>query len=226
MVRFLVLLVILMVQSGDRYSERVEMVNTQIISRGITNKSVIDAMLTVARHRFMPSSVAEFAYEDGPLPIGYNQTISQPYIVAFMTQAIEPKRRDKILEIGTGSGYQAAVLSKIVNHVYTVEIVKPLGTLAESIFEQLGYDNISVKIGDGYNGWLEHAPFDGIVVTAAPDYIPSPLFEQLKEGGKMVIPVGKASSIQELLIIEKRKGKMVKKRVMSVRFVPFTREKE
>ncbi len=226
MYRIIVLISLFAMQSDSRYEERRLMVDTQIVNRGIRDKEVIRAMLKVERHRFVPAYYSAQAYDDNPLPIGYSQTISQPYIVAFMTEAVNPKKGDKILEIGTGSGYQAAVLAEIVDHVYTVEIVEPLGLRANHILNELVYKNISVKIGDGYNGWQEHAPFDGIVVTAAPDYIPSPLFQQLKEGGKMVIPVGKASSIQELLIIEKRNGKMVKKRVMSVRFVPFTREKE
>jgi len=213
-------------QSNERYEERERMVRTQIEARGITNRNVIDAMLKVERHKFVPFSVASLAYDDSPLPIGFSQTISQPYIVAFMTQAVNPRKGDKILEIGTGSGYQAAVLAHIVDHVYTVEIVSQLGERAKKDLSAMGYTNVSVKVGDGYNGWPEHAPFDGIVVTAAPDFIPSPLFEQLKEGGKMVIPVGKPSSVQELLIVEKRNGKMVKRSVMSVRFVPFTREEK
>jgi protein-L-isoaspartate(D-aspartate) O-methyltransferase len=164
------------------------------------------------------------AYADGPLPIGYGQTISQPYIVAFMTEAIDPKPGMKVLEIGTGSGYQAAVLGEIVAEVYSIEIVEPLGTKAQKDLEKLGYKNVHVKVGDGYQGWPEQAPFDAIIVTAAPEKVPQPLIDQLKEGGKMIIPVGSNTDTQELRLLEKKKGKIRTTSLLPVRFVPFTRD--
>ena len=163
------------------------MVMEQIISRGITNESVITALEEIPRHEFVPREYFKNAYDDRPLPIGYGQTISQPYIVAYMTDIIEPKNTDRVLEIGTGSGYQAAVLSKIVKEVFTIEIVEQLGLEARQTLERLGYSNIEVKIGDGYNGWPEKAPFDGIIVTAAAEYIPQPLLDQLKEGEEYML---------------------------------------
>jgi len=163
------------------------------------------------------------AYDDRPLPIGYGQTISQPFIVVLMTQRLQPKASDRVLEIGTGSGYQAAILSELAGEVYTIEIVPPLAQHAEGLLHKLGYNNVHVKAGDGYKGWPEQAPFDGIIVTAAPDYVPQPLVEQLKEGGRMVIPVGKAGA-QMLYLLEKRGGKIKQKAVIPVKFVPFTRD--
>jgi len=210
-------------QDFDRLREN--MVKSQIEKRGINDKSTLDAMRKVERHLFVPENVQKNAYDDGPLPIGYGQTISQPYIVAYMTSLIEPKTGDKVLEIGTGSAYQAAILAEIVNTVYTVEIVTELGTQAKKRLNKLGYKNVEVIIGDGYNGLPDKGPFDAIVVTAAAEHIPPPLIEQLKDGGKMIIPVGSPFMVQTLILIEK-KGKEVKStNLMAVRFVPFTRSK-
>lgn len=220
---FLLLDLMLTFQTDYR-EKRAEMVQQQLRGRDIDNPSVLAAMMEVERHRFVPDEIKGLAYEDRPLPIGYSQTISQPYIVAFMTQALNPEPDDKILEIGTGSGYQAAVLAEIVDSVYTIEILPELGKNSQQLFQKLGYENIMTKIGDGYKGWPQHAPFDGIVVTAAPEQIPPPLKAQLKEGGRMIIPVGPKNNIQQLQVIEKENGKLKKRTVMSVRFVPFTRE--
>lgn len=220
---FLLLDLMLTFQTDYR-EKRAKMVQQQLRGRDIDNPSVLAAMMEVERHRFVPDEIKGLAYEDRPLPIGYSQTISQPYIVAFMTQALNPEPDDKILEIGTGSGYQAAVLAEIVDSVYTIEILPELGKISQQVFQKLGYENIMTKIGDGYKGWPQHAPFDGIVVTAAPEQIPPPLKAQLKEGGRMIIPVGPKNNIQQLQVIEKENGKLKKRTVMSVRFVPFTRE--
>ncbi len=201
------------------------MIERDIRGRGIDDPRVITAMTNVPRDEFVPPDVRHHAWEDRPLPIGYGQTISQPYIVAFMTQELRPKASDRILEIGTGSGYQAAVLSKIVAEVYTVEIVRPLAQRAEATLRQLGYNNVHVRAGDGYKGWPEKAPFDGVIVTAAPEDVPQPLIAQLKEGGRMVIPVGAAGN-QQLYILEKRNGELKRTSIARVQFVPFTREKE
>lgn len=226
MVKYLLFLLLgfMLTFQTDYREKRAEMVQQQLRGRDIDNPSVLAAMMEVERHRFVPNEIKGLAYEDRPLPIGYGQTISQPYIVAFMTQALNPEPDDKILEIGTGSGYQAAVLAEIVDSVYTIEILPELGKNSRQLFQKLGYENIMTKIGDGYKGWPQHAPFDGIVVTAAPEQIPSPLKAQLKEGGRMIIPVGPKNNIQQLQVIEKRNGKLKKRTVMSVRFVPFTRE--
>ncbi|MGD9200983.1 MAG: protein-L-isoaspartate(D-aspartate) O-methyltransferase [Chitinispirillia bacterium] len=205
--------------------ERSQMVDEQIIDRGIHDKLTIQAMLTVKRHKFVPKKYLFRAYYDGPLSIGYGQTISQPYIVAYMTEVIEPKPDHKVLEIGTGSGYQAAVLAKIVKKVYTVEIITKLGNIARKRLKNLGYTNIEIKTGDGYHGWKEHAPFDAIVVTAAADFVPPPLVKQLKDGGKMIIPVGSPFLVQTLMLIEKKGDKVTTKNLLPVRFVPFTRGK-
>jgi len=205
-------------------SLRDKMVSSQIEARGIKNKPTLNAMRRVERHLFVPPDIREYAYDDNALPIGYGQTISQPFIVATMTALIEPKTTDRVLEIGTGSGYQAAVLSDIVKEVYTIEIVKKLGEQTKNLLRKLGYHNVEVIIGDGYKGLKEKAPFDAIIVTAAPVEIPPPLIEQLKEGGKMVIPVGPPTDVQILKVVEKRKGKIITKNVTEVRFVPFTRE--
>jgi len=180
-------------------------------------------MTKVQRQDFVAKELRVRAYEDHPLPIGYGQTISQPFIVAFMTQELKPKPTDRVLEIGTGSGYQAAVLAELVAEVYTIEIVKPLAEEAEIRLRELGYRTVHVKAGDGYKGWLEHAPFDAIVVTAAPDHVPQPLVEQLKEGGRMIIPVGKTFA-QELYLLEKHGGVVKQTAVIPVKFVPLTRE--
>jgi len=205
---------------------RHEMVAGQIANRGISDKRVLDAMRAVPRHEFVPENVRDLAYTDQPLPIGHGQTISQPYIVAFMTKALAPKPTDKVLEIGTGSGYQAAVLSKLVKHIYTIEIVKPLADRAASTLKKLDYKNVTVKAGDGYQGWAEHAPFDSVIVTCAPDHVPEPLVAQLREGGKMIIPVGRAWGAQELYLLEKKDGKVQRTSVLPVRFVPMTGESQ
>lgn len=200
------------------------MVNQQIAARGISHRATLEAMRKVERHLFVPTEYQKHAYDDSPLPIGYGQTISQPYIVAYMTELLAPKPEHRVLEIGTGSGYQAAVLAEIVKEVYTIEIVKELGEQAERLMDKLGYDNVTVIVGDGYRGLEAKAPFDAIIVTAAPDDIPQPLLDQLKDGGKMVIPVGPPAAIQTLVLIEKRNGKIVRTDLTPVRFVPFTRD--
>jgi len=182
---------------------RDRMVTDQIEARGITDSRVIKAMRKVERHLFIPEGAKRFAYTDGPLSIGEGQTISQPYIVAYMTECLSLRPDMKVLEIGTGSGYQAAILAEIVDEVYTIEIVETLGLHSKKLLADLGYDNIFVKLGDGYEGWDEHAPYDAIIVTCAPNRIPEPLKEQLAEGGRMIIPVG-GSSIQYLILNTKR----------------------
>jgi len=209
----------------ERAVEREHMVKTQIEARGITDRGVLEAMRNVPRHWFVPKYVAPYVYEDGARMIGYDQTISQPYIVAFMTEALKLTPESKVLEIGTGSGYQAAVLSEITPHVYTIEIVEPLARRAMKTFERRGYDTIKTKIGDGYAGWPAHAPFDAIIVTCAPGHIPHKLFEQLEVGGRMCIPVGEQHVVQKLLLITKRPdGTMDTEDLMPVRFVPMTGE--
>lgn len=210
----------------DVYRERREkMVKQQLNRRGIRDESVLKAMSSVKRHVFVPQNQIAEAYDDRPLPIGYGQTISQPFIVAYMTEVIKPRPHFKALEIGTGSGYQAAVLAEIIKDVYTIEIVPELGNSAARRLETLGYKNIKTKVADGYYGWKENGPFDAIMVTAAAEYIPPPLLEQLKEGGKMIIPVGSPFMTQTLMLVEKKKGKAITKSLMPVVFVPFTRKK-
>ena len=188
--------------------------------------AVMAAMGKVPRHRFVPSAQEAFAYENRPLPIGDGQTISQPYIVALMTELLDPKPSDTVLEVGTGSGYQAAVLAELVAKVYTIEIVEPLGRQAAKVLGELGYRNVEVRVGDGYGGWPAVAPFDAIIVTAAPAAIPQPLIDQLKPGGRMVIPVGEMFYAQELLLVHKESdGKTTTRRTLPVRFVPLTRER-
>lgn len=203
---------------------RKRMVEEQLLAPGrdIKNPRVLEAMETVPRHEFVPEAVRRFAYEDEPLPIGYDQTISQPFIVAFMTEQLDPKATDRILEIGTGSGYQAAVLSRLVAEVYTIEIIEPLARRAEADLKRLGFDNVKVLAGDGYKGWPEYAPFDGIIVTCAPDQIPQPLVDQLKDGGRMIIPVGGLGE-QQLYLLQKHGAKVEQQAVLAVRFVPMTR---
>jgi protein-L-isoaspartate(D-aspartate) O-methyltransferase len=180
-------------------------------------------MRAVPRHLFVPPHLAGNAYEDQPLPIGHGQTISQPYIVAFMTELIRPKATQKVLEIGSGSGYQAAVLAEIVKQVYTIEIVPELGNASRDRLQKQGYRNVQVRVADGYDGWPEQAPFDAIIVTAAADYIPPPLIRQLKDGGRMVIPVGAPFLVQTLMLVEKDRGSVKTTSLMPVRFVPFRR---
>ncbi len=207
----------------DDYTKlRARMVEMQIERRGIADSAVLTAMLAVPRHRFVPERYLDAAYADEPLPIGEGQTISQPYIVAYMTEVLELQPGDRVLEIGTGSGYQAAVLAEIVDSVFTIEIVKPLAERAESTLTELGYANTYVRCGDGYQGWPEHAPFDAIIVTAAPDHVPQPLVDQLAPGGRLVIPVGEFS--QELLVLRRTKEGVITDTTLAVRFVPMTGE--
>lgn len=198
------------------------MVKYTIEDRGVHDPQVLQAMLTVFRHEFVPEDMKDYAYEDRPLPIGLGQTISQPYIVAYMTELLEAGSEAKVLEIGTGSGYQAAVLAEIVKEVYTIEIFEELGKQAQKCFERLGYDTVKSKIGDGYYGWEEFAPFDGIIVTCAADHIPPPLIQQLKPGGRMVIPVGGVYQVQMLMLVMKdAQGNVTVKNMLPVRFVPL-----
>ncbi|CAN5268610.1 protein-L-isoaspartate(D-aspartate) O-methyltransferase [soil metagenome] len=205
--------------------QREEMVERQIMQRGVKDPAVVKSMKNVKRHLFVPENNISNAYDDRPLPIGYGQTISQPYIVAYMTDIIDPKTDNKILEIGTGSGYQAAVLAEIVREVYTVEIIPELGNAAAARLKRLGYNNVNVKVSDGYHGWKEHAPYDAIVVTAAAEFVPPPLIEQLKDGGKIIIPIGSPFMNQTLMLINKKGKKITTKSLMPVVFVPFTRKK-
>ncbi|MDK2976591.1 MAG: protein-L-isoaspartate(D-aspartate) O-methyltransferase [Candidatus Marinimicrobia bacterium] len=210
---------------GEDYNKvREEMVRYQLESRDIQNKTVLRAMKKVPRHRFVPDKQKHHAYDDRPLPIGYGQTISQPYIVAYMTQVIDPKPEYRVLEIGTGSGYQAAVLAEIVDSVFTIEIVKELADRARSNLEENGYSKVVVRHGDGYFGWESKAPFDAIVVTAAAEHIPPPLIKQLKPDGKMIIPVGSPFMIQSLMLVEKKGESVRTTSLFPVRFVPLTRE--
>lgn len=206
--------------------QREEMVLKTIEKRGVKNKAVLTSMKTVKRHLFVPENAISDAYADRPLPIGYGQTISQPYIVAYMTEVISPKPEYKVLEIGTGSGYQAAVLAEIVKEVYTVEIIPELGHAAAARLEKLGYANVHVNVSDGYFGWPEHGPYDAIIVTAAAEFVPPPLLEQLKEGGKIVIPIGSPFMNQMLMLVERKGEKMTTKNLMPVVFVPFTRKQD
>jgi len=204
--------------------ERNNMVKTGIFGRGVKNIGVLNAMKNVKRHLFVPDNLVYYAYEDRPLPVGYGQTISQPYIVAYMTEKLELKPDYKVLEIGTGSGYQAAVLAEIVKDVYTVEIIPELAKSAKEKFKNRGYKNIHSKTADGYYGWEKYAPYDAIIVTAAAGNIPPPLLKQLKNGGKMIIPVGSTFMVQYLILLEKIDGKIVSDRLLPVRFVPLTRK--
>jgi protein-L-isoaspartate(D-aspartate) O-methyltransferase len=214
----------LFMQQSDKFEPiRHRMVKTQIMDRGINNSAVLDAMRKVPRHLFIPKEYEDEAYNDYPLPIGHGQTISQPYIVAYMTDVLKPGSKMKALEIGTGSGYQAAILAEIVDKVYTIEIVPELAKESAERLKKLGYKNIICKYGDGYKGWSEYAPFDLIIVTAAAETIPPPLIDQLAENGRLVIPVGKPSAVQELQLVVKKKGKTETKNLTFVRFVPFKR---
>lgn len=210
----------------ERYRElRNNMVDTQIVARGVKDERVLRAMRDVPRHLFVPARSRGSAYRDHPLAIGYGQTISQPYIVALMTELLKPKKNHVALEVGTGSGYQAAVLSQIVQSVYTIEIIPPLGNAARKRLGEIAYENVAVKIADGYFGWEEHAPFDCVIVTAASDHVPPPLITQLKNGGRMVIPVGHPFQVQHLMLVTKSmEGKIQMRDILPVRFVPFRRE--
>jgi protein-L-isoaspartate(D-aspartate) O-methyltransferase len=209
-------------RNNDMESKRIRMVEQQIERRGVEDPRVLDAMRAVERHRFVPGDAVEYAYDDTPLRIGHGQTISQPYIVALMTELLDPKPDDRVLEIGTGSGYQAAVLSLLVAEVYSIEIVAPRAESARTRLDALGYENGHVRVGDGYQGWPEHAPFDKIIVTAAPPEIPMKLVEQLADGGLMVLPVGEA---YQQLILLRRSGDVIEERTITgVRFVPMVHE--
>lgn len=201
-------------------AEREQMVKWQIKNRGISDPKVLDAMRVVERHNFVPRQYRSRAYRDGPLSIGHGQTISQPYIVALMTEKLQLDKNDKVLEIGTGSGYQAAVLAEITPHVYSIEIIEELAIRARETLREQGYSNVHLKIGDGFKGWKKYAPFDGIIVTCSPSDVPKPLKNQLAENGRMVIPVG-GPYVQKLVVLEKKNGKIRKSNISSVRFVPM-----
>jgi protein-L-isoaspartate(D-aspartate) O-methyltransferase len=203
---------------------REAMVREQIAGRGIRDLRVIEAMQQVPRHSFIPPAERARAYDDGPVPIGQGQTISQPYIVALMTELVRPQPGDRVLEVGTGSGYQAAVLSRLVTHVYTIELEETLARSATAVLRELQYENITVRTGDGYGGWPEHAPFDIVIVTAAPEAIPQPLIDQLKPGGRLIVPVGPRFSVQQLQLLEKDASGAIKTTEVSpVMFVPLRR---
>ncbi len=209
----------------DNYvTDRQTMVAVQINRRGVSDQRVLDALLQVQRHLFVPDEMRPFAYNDSPLPIGFDQTISQPYIVAFMTELLQVDTSHNVLEIGTGSGYQAAVLAKLARQVYTIEIIPELGRRSAALLKELGYININVRIGDGYKGWPETAPFDRIIVTAAPEALPPELINQLKPGGRMILPVGPQWWSQELLVVTKdSNGQIKKEKTIPVRFVPMVK---
>lgn len=213
-------------EADNQYSPlRTEMVREQLLARDITAPNVLDAMRRVPRHRFVPPSEQRHAYRDTPLPLSHGQTISQPYIVGLMTQLVRPQPQDRVLEVGTGSGYQAAVLAELVDHVYTVEIEAELARTSAERLRELGYDNVQVRHGDGYAGWPGQAPFDIIVVTAAPEEVPQALLDQLNAGGRMIVPVGPTYSTQELRLIEKKDdGTLTTRTIAPVRFVPMRRE--
>jgi protein-L-isoaspartate(D-aspartate) O-methyltransferase len=211
-------------QTDPYQSLRNQMVDRQIAARGITDRQVLAAMRKVERHLFVPQELVRYAYGDHPLSIGYGQTISQPYIVAFMTEVLNIEKASKVLEIGTGSGYQAAILGEICDSVFSVEIVPQLCERSATLLKMLEYSNVLVKTGDGYHGWTEHAPYDAIIVTCAPTHVPEPLTKQLAEGGRMIIPVGQRG-VQELVLLTKKKGKLVKHSVLPVRFVPMVDDK-
>jgi protein-L-isoaspartate(D-aspartate) O-methyltransferase len=210
---------------ADFTTQRQRMVMEQLMPRGIHEERVLAAMAKVQREEFVPEDYRAQAYGDHPLSIGYGQTISQPFIVALMTEELRPKPQERVLEIGTGSGYQAAVLGELVAEVYSIEIIEPLAKNAEATLQRLGYKNVHVKVGDGYKGWPEHAPFDAIIVTCAPNHVPPALIAQLKERGRMVIPVGEAFG-QELYLLEKEKGELKRHSVLPVVFVPMKGEPE
>jgi protein-L-isoaspartate(D-aspartate) O-methyltransferase len=208
---------------GDLAREHQRMVQEQLVPRGIKDKRVLAAMAKVPREEFVPPESRAASYEDGPLPIGYDQTISQPYIVAFMTEQLRLSPTDRVLEVGTGSGYQAAILAELAGEIYTIEIVAPLAQSAEVALQRLGYKNVHVKLGDGYKGWPENAPFDAIIVTCAPNKVPQLLTDQLKESGRMIVPVGDRFA-QQLYLLEKKNGQLKESVTLPVRFVPMSGE--
>lgn len=207
---------------SDYFLQRYNMVEEQIIKRGVSDAKLVSFLLKVPRHKFVPEEYIEHSYYDGPLPVGEGQTISQPYIVALMTSLLDLNENDKVLEIGTGCGYQTAILAEYGCSVYTIEIVKSLAEDARKLLESMGYSKIKYKIGDGYKGWPEYSPFDAIIVTAAPHSLPQPLVDQLKEGGRMVIPI--EEDHQELCLVTKKKHGIEQKRITPVQFVPMTGE--
>jgi len=208
--------------SGERADEREHMVRSQIEARGVADPRVLGAMRRVPRHRYVPEHQAAFAYDDRPLQIGQDQTISQPYIVAFMSEALRLAGDEKVLEIGTGSGYQAAVLAELAREVYSIEIVPALAARAKEVLGREGYSNLHLRTGDGYRGWPEAAPFDAIVLTAAPEHVPEPLVEQLADDGVLLLPLG--GDLQELVLFEKHGGRLERRELLPVRFVPMTGE--
>ena len=207
----------------DFVGERERMVQEQLMPRGIHEERVLAAIAKVPREEFVPPEARAASYTDQPLPIGYGQTISQPFVVGFMTEQLQLKRDDRVLEIGTGSGYQAAILAELVAEVYSIEIIEPLAKNAEATLARLGYKNVQVKAGDGYKGWPERAPFDAVIVTCAPSHVPQPLVDQMKEGGRMIIPVGGLGE-QKLYLLEKKNGQLEQRAVLPVRFVPMAGE--
>ena len=232
--RFLVLLAVTAVQAEDYAEQRAELTEevkyyamlTRDLGDAALSPAVLRSLNTVERHKFVPESQSRFAYENRPLPIGHGQTISQPYIVALMTDLISPERDDIVLEIGTGSGYQAAVLAELVEHVYTIEIIEPLFSTATRRLADLGYENVSTRLGDGYYGWEQQGPYDAVIVTAAASHVPPPLIRQLKPGARMIIPVGGRWMTQQLLLIEKtEQAEIVTRQIAAVRFVPLTGER-
>lgn len=217
----------LLTAQDDYLTLRKKMIEEQIVARGITEKRLLDAFLKVKRHLFVKPELRQKAYSDSFLDIGEGQTISEPYIVAIMTYAVAPEYNKKVLEIGTGSGYHAAILAELVKNVYTIELIESLGKKAKKRLDSLGYKNIKYKIGDGFKGWEEYAPYDGIIVTCPEDHIPTPLIEQLAVGGRMIIPVSYSSKVQELILIEKDAGGELKKtNLIPVQFVPLIRGKD
>ncbi len=226
-----VVLIVLLFASGairgtDPWqAKREDMVQSQLIARDITSKDVLNAFRQVPRHRFVPHELIAWAYADQPLPIGEGQTISQPYVVAFMTESLRLHPGSKVLEIGTGSGYQAAILAEMKASVFSIEVIPSLLENARKVLSELGYSDIRLKSGDGFQGWAEHAPFDAILVTCSPSAIPEPLKEQLAEGGRMIIPVGNPHRVQYLVMLEKRNGKIKQRNLLPVRFVPMVDKK-
>ena len=217
-----IVLVLLIVSTPNEYAEKRQEMVEQILSRGVTDSETIGALSTVPRHLFVAEDLRSRAYFDYPLPIGYGQTISQPYVVALMTASLELEPDHTVLEVGTGSGYQAAVLAEIAKHVYTIEIIPELAENAAKTLIETGYTNVTVKNADGYFGWEEYQPYDAIIITAAVDHIPPPLLAQLKEGGKLILPLGNPLYYQTLTLVTKRKGELFTKHITGVQFVPMT----